>query len=222
MPRKELQHVIEEANAGADVVAPFAVDGHPPANLRLGGQTLEYRGPGRIRFRRAGGKSPSRSRPFRLLRLRRETSAPKLQRSGQRPWAPKLRGATSGPGCRSSRGAKATHRPVLPATTDSSASTAASVCASTPAVMRMHPRGVRVLRTIAHVNPPRGQRLHEERDRITDAYQHDSWRRSPSIRARGAGTPSTAAPAIPSPPPRNAAETRDRRAPRAWPRSPPN
>ena len=41
VPREQLEHVIEEADAGADVVAALAVDDQPSADLRLGRLPIE-------------------------------------------------------------------------------------------------------------------------------------------------------------------------------------
>src|ERR1041384_1401925 len=48
MPREELQHVIEEADPGADVVASFTVDGQAALDLRFSRSPVECRRAGPV------------------------------------------------------------------------------------------------------------------------------------------------------------------------------
>src|SRR5256885_1106854 len=43
VPRDELQHVVEKANAGAHAVATAALERQPQRNLRLAGAAIDYR-----------------------------------------------------------------------------------------------------------------------------------------------------------------------------------
>src|SRR5207244_5109903 len=45
VPREELQHVIEKADPGPDVVAPLSIDREAPFDVRLGRPAVERCGP---------------------------------------------------------------------------------------------------------------------------------------------------------------------------------
>ena len=131
--REQLQHVIEETDAGADVVAAAAVDRQRPLIC-------------------VSVVSP----------IERRCSA---------------------------------HR-CLAATTDSSASIAASVCSIMPAVIRMHPGVAGSFERSRTWISACGQRLHDERRGVADPHEHVVGGALPVRAAPGGGTPRRAARAI--------------------------
>ena len=76
--------------------------------------------------------------------------------------------------------------PARRGTTDSSASIAASVWSSMPAVIADAPGRRRILRAIPDVNPARRQRLDDERHRVADAHQHEVGGALPVLAGRDA------------------------------------